>query len=272
MNNYRERQRLGFSSDDTNTAVGIARARSFGFPVQAHVIVTNDRAFPLNVSELAQRFGDELKKLHPVVHISWFTGIFPNDKDGWFGQGGQLERYLFDLESVHVARRSHDFFIRKNNQLREFLRPHRRRLIDETHRQVTYYSDQFGGAKPYGLSYHLGLHNAKPFYEIFEEAARELQMSYRYAPDRMDVPNKNQVRVHDRFNIHRGVSVGDVKRGLKNIRRVGMDTEIMLHLGDGYGESQFNAFQDERIRNTVRGFLLDMPSSMWRRVEYPESV
>lgn len=251
-----ERPKVAFVCDDANTLEAVLRAKSLPVAVHASTIVTDDPEFPLGVRKFVERYGDELEDMETGLHLSWFSGKFPNNKRKLFGRNGSLLTTLTRIEKL--KKRSSRLGWAAAYLANARFEPFRSDLANETLRQVEIARDLFGSV-PY-ITPHFGIWKWNFLYEEYHKTAHALGIPHRGATkyNRLKV-HDHQLIFHDTLN-HRGVTADEVFGALRNIRKRGIPTEICWHFGDRrYGQQQTEAFLDERVQRELAKFDVMMP-------------
>lgn len=251
-----ERLKVAFVCDDANSLEAVLRSKSIPAAVHASVIVTDDPSFPMGVRKFAAKFGSELKDMEPGLHLSLFTGKFPDNANNLFGSRGRLLPVLKRIEKLkrRGSRLGWAAALVANSRFEDYSDDIAKEII----RQADI-ADEIFGCVPY-MAPHFGLWNWGFLYREYHRTAHALGIPHRGATkyNRLQV-HDNQMVFHDSLN-HRGVNADEVFGALQNIRKRGIPTEVCWHFGDRkYGQQQTDTFMDPRVQQELGRLRVMMP-------------
>lgn len=251
-----ERPKVAFVCDDANSLEAVLRAKSLPVAIHASVIVTDDPEFPMGVRKFAAKYSGELKDMEPGLHLSLFTGRFPDNRHNLFGAKGWLLSTLKRIEKLKKRdpRLGWGAAALANSRFEKYGDD----IANEIVRQVGIAEEIFGRV-PY-IAPHFGLWNWSLLYREYHRTAHALGIPHRGAKkySRLQV-HDNQMVFHDSLN-HKGVTADEVFGALRNIRKRGMPTEVCWHFGDvRYGQQQADAFLDTRVQKELGRLQVMMP-------------
>ncbi len=263
---------IGLGVDDVNTRRCLVRmedlSNRYGYSFQASVLVQNERGIFPDISQFSKKFGVRVKEFFPVLHVSLFTGDFANDPQRFFGKDGQLHSLLHAREYTPIALQGRHFQRDIDDKVHRLLDRNERYVIDQIHRQHDLFKTLFN-VDPYGYSYHYGIHWLRRLISLYAQAARERNVPYRFDANRANAPRRYHIAVFDELN-YPGITPNKFRSMLAEREKIGGNTEATFHFGQyPYGPDQVRLFEDVGVRKMLGRFVHDIPSEMWRRVEYP---